>query len=100
MVLRRAMDSILPAEIQWRGDKSNLGPNFCHTLLTFEREHLDEVILRDSQCIEAYVNIIALREAYRRFVSQKSTDEDAMAIWKAVTLALWLKFADLQRTNR
>jgi asparagine synthase (glutamine-hydrolysing) len=90
IVLRRALASILPAEVQWRSSKSNLGPNFEHGLLAYERERLEEMILKDSRTIEKYVNIDFLREAYRRFASGERGD-DALTIWKAVSLGLWLQ---------
>lgn len=94
IVLRRALADILPVEVQWRGSKSNLGPNFEHGLLAYERQRLQEVILKDSGTIEKYVNIDSLREAYHRFESGGRGD-DALTIWKAVSLALWLQHADL-----
>jgi asparagine synthase (glutamine-hydrolysing) len=94
IVLRRALAGILPVEVQWRGSKSNLGPNFEHGLLAYERQRLEEVILKDSEIIEKYVDITLLREAYHRFVSGETTD-DALMIWKAVSLALWLQCTGL-----
>ena len=90
IVLRRALADILPVEVQWRASKSNLGPNFEHGLLAYERQRLEEVILKDSGTIEKYANIDSLREAYRRFASG-GRGEDALTIWKAVSLSLWLQ---------
>jgi asparagine synthase (glutamine-hydrolysing) len=89
IVLRRALEDILPVEVQWRGSKSNLGPNFEHGLLAYERERLEEVILKKSEIIEKYVDITVLRGAYHRFASGKG--DDALTVWKAVSLALWLQ---------
>jgi len=44
---------ILPEEVQWRGAKSNMAPSFDHGLLAFERERLEEVILKDPGVIES-----------------------------------------------
>ena len=68
-MLRRALADILPVEVQWRSSKSNLGPNFEHGLLAYERQRLEQVILKESGTIEKYVNIGSLREAYHRFAS-------------------------------
>ncbi len=81
-ILRRAMTHILPDEIQWRVGKSRLDPNFTRSLLVFERERLEEVLVKNPKVIEKYVDTSALREAYRR--------GDANTIWPAVILALWL----------
>lgn len=92
MVMRRAMASILPVEVQWRGGKSNLGPNFNHALLAFEGERLKEAILKNPKAIEEYIDITALRDAHHRFISREATkDDDVLSIWKAVSLAVWLR---------
>lgn len=87
-VMRRAMTNILPKEVQWRVGKSDLSPNFTRNLLAFEHKLLEEVIVKNPQDIEEYVDISTLRETYYRYVSQPTID-DAEAIWPAVTLAVW-----------
>lgn len=92
MVMRRAMTGILPVDVQWRRNKSNLAPNFDHGLLAFERERLDEVMLKSPEGIEEFVDVTALREAHCRFVSEQATkDEDVDSLWKAMSLSLWLQ---------
>ncbi len=98
MIMRRAMEGILPKEIQWRKGKSNLGPNFNRGLLWFEKKRLDNVIFNDTRVISKYVNKAALQNAYNRYASGKG-DEDAMTVWKTVTLALWLGRIDLGQDN-
>jgi asparagine synthase (glutamine-hydrolysing) len=90
IVLRRALEGILPREVQWRDSKSNLGPNFEHGLRAYERQRLEETILRDPGAIAKYVNVDSLRAAYRRFESGGLGD-DTLMIWKAVSLSLWLQ---------
>jgi asparagine synthase (glutamine-hydrolysing) len=96
MVMRRGLAGILPEDVQWRGGKSNLGPSFTHGFLTFEQERLREVLFDQPELIETYTDITALREAYDRFVARDAYDDDEIAIWRAVTLALWLKKQDLK----
>ena len=97
MVLRRAMAEVLPEKVQWRADKVNFLPNFSHGLLTFERERLDELIIEDPAVITGYVDIPVLRKAYGRLVSQESIEpKKVLAIWRAVSLALWLRHTDQQ----
>lgn len=92
LVMRRAMGGILPAEVQWRGGKSDLSPNFIRGLLTFHREILDGVMAEDSRLLGNFVNIVDVREACRRYLSERS-EEDALTIWKVATLAWWLRRA-------
>ncbi len=97
VIMRRAMAGILPEEVQWRFRKANLSPNFKRRLLDYERGTLDEVILRQPQIIQEYVDVPALRAAYRRYASQPmQTEEDSLIIYGAVILALWLQRSNLR----
>jgi asparagine synthase (glutamine-hydrolysing) len=89
MILRRAMEEVLPKEVQWRDGKSDLSANFNRGLLTADRELVEDVIMKDPQAIEPYVDVAALRQAYARCLS-RPTNRDTMMVWKAVSLALWL----------
>ena len=89
MILRRAMDGILPPEIQWRPGKSNLSANFEKGLLAFERERLDDVILGDSSLIGAFVNLPRVRELYQDY-ARGGGGGRAMDVWSPLTLGLWL----------
>ncbi len=90
VVMRRAMEKILPEEVRWRGGKADLSPNFTRGLLAFERGILEDVILRNPQVILPYVDTSQLREAYKRYLAGTGY-KDALTIWKTVTLALWLR---------
>jgi asparagine synthase (glutamine-hydrolysing) len=94
MVMRRAMENILPKKVQWRGGKMDFSPSLSYGLRSFERETLDQIILRDPSVIESYVDIKSLRQAYERFLSGSGEDvNDLYNIWKCTSLALWLKQA-------
>lgn len=96
VVMRRAMANLLPEKVQWRGGKADLSPMLIFGLLRFNRGWLEEVICENPQVIEKYMNISALREVYRRYVS-RSTEIDTVILWKATALALWLRRTDLAR---
>jgi asparagine synthase (glutamine-hydrolysing) len=90
VIMRRSLASYLPKKVCWRLTKSTLGPNFTRGMLKFARQCLDQVILRDSHIIGEYVDMPTLRQAYHRYASQGSL-ADELAVWRAVTLAKWLK---------
>lgn len=94
-VLRRAMGGILPEKVRWRPDKANLSPNFKRRLLNDDGGLLREVILGQPEVIEEYVDISALRRAYERFVADPMSEVDALAVYSAVVLALWLQRAKI-----
>jgi asparagine synthase (glutamine-hydrolysing) len=90
LVLRGAMEGILPEKVRWRRDKADLGPSFYRGFLLFERERIEDVILRRPGAIEGYVDMPALREAYGIY-SAGGGREEGHAVWRAITLALWLR---------
>jgi asparagine synthase (glutamine-hydrolysing) len=92
VVMRRAMKGILPPQVQWRNGKTDFAPSLVYGLKAFERDQLDEIIIRNPGVIEGYVDISALRRAYKRFIEQPEADSaDLFAIWKCASLALWLQ---------
>jgi asparagine synthase (glutamine-hydrolysing) len=94
-VLRRAMKGILPEKVRWRGGKTDFTPNLFFGLRQHERATLDDLFLTAPDVIEAFVDLPALRESYRRFLAlEKARDlDDVMTIWKVASLAIWLRSA-------
>lgn len=91
-VMRRALDGILPPEVQWRTTKANLSPNFKRNLLVCERNRIEQIIFRQPQLIEPYVDMPALRAAYHRYVAQPMhSEQDAFMVYRSVVLATWLR---------
>jgi asparagine synthase (glutamine-hydrolysing) len=82
-VMRRAMEGILPPEVQWRPGKSNLGPVLTQALHRNGRavEHL----LRDPGAIVPYVDLLALRERWEHF-RRAPSPKDVMPMWVALVL--------------
>jgi len=93
LVLRRAMAGIVPVKVQWRVDKSNFLPNFSHGLLAFEREQLEEIVLKDIEVATDYLDVPAIQELYHRFVLQRDrlSSREVLAMWRAISLVLWLR---------
>ena len=87
---------VLPEEVRWRGGKADFSPNFMRGLLGLDRELVEDVVLRDPSTIEAYVDVAALRDAYGRCAG-RGVRPEALAVWGAVTLALWLRRTKLAR---
>lgn len=93
-ILRRSMEGILPPAVQWRLGKGDLSANFMRRLLGDERDTLERIILRDHSSIESYIDIPALQTAYQNYQENPQTaDDDAVNIFVAVNLALWLEQA-------
>ncbi|MEL7077897.1 MAG: lasso peptide isopeptide bond-forming cyclase [Cyanobacteria bacterium J06648_1] len=92
MVLRRAMENILPVEIQWRGDKSISTPAMIKTLIKYDSELLDQAILSEVEQFSDYVRseqIIKLWEDSK--ATGKFNGNLIEKLWPYLSLALWQK---------
>ena len=94
MIMRRGLANTLPDRICWRGGKTYLGTSFARGLLKFERPVLEAFVLKPPKIIDAYLDTVALRRVYERY-SQQQREEDALTVWKAVTLGRWLQQTEL-----
>ncbi|MEP7219734.1 MAG: asparagine synthase-related protein, partial [Bacteroidota bacterium] len=90
MVLRRGMEGILPKQIQWRVDKSDLGPNFFRGLALHEGDRLERLLAAEPNPLVGYADLPRLRDIMTRYRQHRAGDGEVLALWKAITLALWL----------
>jgi asparagine synthase (glutamine-hydrolysing) len=97
IVMRRALAGILPEKVQWRGGKADLSSNFTDGILNRDRQLLEEVMRDKLGSLENYINLDILQGAYQRLLcdGNKVSDEDSMAVWQAVILALWFDYNQL-----
>ena len=91
VIMRRAMDGIIPKEVQWRKKKSDLSYNFRQSLIKYEKKLLDDVILKNTNLIDNYINTKKLQETYSQYHQYPSGDIDLIYLWEAVILSLWLR---------
>lgn len=95
VVMRRAMADALPLEVRSRVGKSDISPGLIRSLLDFDGRSAHDVILADAPLINRYVDVSAVHSAYDRYVSDGSQNH-AMKVWWAATLATWLRTADVR----
>lgn len=88
LIMRRAMDGIIPIEVQWLNRKTKLSHNFNQSLIKYEKELLDKTI-RKSNIIEDYVNTKKLHEIYNQY--QTGNVKDLIYLWDATILSIWLQ---------
>lgn len=88
IVLRRAMENILPKEIQWRPKKSSMAPVFTRNLRLLEKEHLKEILFDNSSVIEKYVNLEKIQIKYYQFMDKEPIN--VTNLWKVVNLWYFL----------
>lgn len=89
-VMRRAMEGILPPEIQWRLDKANLHPGWVAAYRANEDGRIANLLERAGPELEAYLDVGRLRSLYERFLAGDIDTPAEMALWRGLSLALWL----------
>jgi len=89
-VLRDAMDGLVPDEVRWRADKTNMHPCFVHGLLVLDKELLEETITDGLDLLIPYADLAFIRSLYEQVV-QKPTEEvstpEITTLWRAVAMA-------------
>jgi asparagine synthase (glutamine-hydrolysing) len=91
-LLRRAMDGILPATVQWRRDKIDFSSEVRLGLVRHHRDVLAEISRGDSP-IGAYIDIGRLRAAISRLIERPASADstELFIIWRSAFLSYWLR---------
>lgn len=90
-ILRIAMKDILPPEIAWRYDKTDLTQSYKRNLF-FEKNIIKKIIYHDNKLIKNYVNIKKLQYLYENY---ESVGTQVYDLWKVVVLYLWLEYSNI-----
>jgi asparagine synthase (glutamine-hydrolysing) len=93
-ILRMAMQDIIPPEVQWNPEKSDLTPIFARNLLLYEEELLKTIILQDNEILKEFVDIEKLKQMFKEYYTEKS-NYDPFDIWIAVLIFLWLEYSEI-----
>jgi asparagine synthase (glutamine-hydrolysing) len=94
VVMRRAMENVLPYEVAWRRDKTDFTANFLDGL-SRERERLRELVFGDAKFLNHYFDTSALKTSYEDFDSRVSGDDSiearstARMLWDVAALISW-----------
>ncbi|MBZ2166322.1 lasso peptide isopeptide bond-forming cyclase [Methanobacterium spitsbergense] len=96
IIMRRAMQDILPKEVQWRHSKAEFSSFFESNLLRFEKDRLDKLIFNneDDFLLDHYVDLKKVQNIYKNY-QNGSSGNDPRDIWNVITLAKWLKYTKL-----
>lgn len=90
-VLRNAMEGVLPEKVRLRTDKHDFATHLRQSLLRFDRDVIDEAILKRPDLILPYCNLAELRADWSDFRMTGELDGLAlMRLWRAVMLSRWL----------
>jgi asparagine synthase (glutamine-hydrolysing) len=86
---RRAMEGILPREIQWRNRKSDLNLAFDQTLRRHGQEDLEAAIVRMPPSAQPYFDLTALNEHYRLYMG--GDVNQAVLMWTVACFVRWIE---------
>lgn len=89
MILRRAMEGILPPEVQWRRRKAGLSHNFKRVLFAYELETLEAIAMGKVEPLNQYIDLPQLRRILKEYESGNA--DQGIFVWRTVSLAVWLK---------
>jgi asparagine synthase (glutamine-hydrolysing) len=96
-ILRRAMTGILPPEVQWRTTKGNLSAGVNLKLKEYEKDTLDDVIVRSPWAIQDFVDIPRTRAVYQRYLRDPfQCADDVFTLMLVTNLSLWLRTSGLR----
>ena len=102
-VMRRAMQGLLPPEVQWRTGKTNFSPQLVYGLRELEGDKIERTLQRwdgAASAVEGFIEPALLRELWVSLQSEtpgaSSSDEaatKALALGRVMSLGLWLEGA-------
>jgi len=94
-ILRQAMEAILPPEVQWRPEKSNIGHAFKHCLLKHGQGVMERACATAGARLRPYVCAQRL-EALRGGLLAGAGDAEMLFRWQMANLSLWLEKTRIQ----
>jgi asparagine synthase (glutamine-hydrolysing) len=90
LILRQAVQGILPDTLRLRGQKTVFSPHILHHMRTTDKGLVERVLQAPPQAIQHYLDVAVLRHVYAHF-QQTPSLADALLLSRAVKLALWLE---------
>jgi asparagine synthase (glutamine-hydrolysing) len=88
--MRRAMEGILPTGIQWRTGKAGLHPGWASAWRSTQDGTIEAMLANPSPAMRRYLDPVRVLELHRRFLREETDRDEGLALWRALSLALWL----------
>ena len=90
MILRRALEPKLPAEVIWRKDKDSLMWEFNRLILKERADYFYQITLDEQENLKPYVNMPKLLKFWQDY-QIRGDEKNAESLWNGVALAMWLR---------
>ncbi|MDX8477192.1 lasso peptide isopeptide bond-forming cyclase [Mesorhizobium sp. VK24D] len=93
LVLRRAMEGVLPPAVQWRRDKIDFTAILVKGMLRNHRDLMDKMLVSEGDRIAPYVDLGEVNAAYARLLNKPDEAAllDVQYVWRSISLSLWLR---------
>ena len=90
----RSMQGYLPASIQWRPGKTSLYAGWRRAWTTTQNGRIDTLLEAPAPAVSRYLDAARVLDLHRRFLAGGTDDREGAALWRALSLALWLSSRD------
>lgn len=92
LILRRAMEGILPKAIQWRASKFDFTPHIAMGLISHHSQLIKSIINNDANGLGDYINLGQVRKdfEYIKQTGYRANGAAVQRVWKAAVLSAWL----------
>jgi asparagine synthase (glutamine-hydrolysing) len=90
LILRRAMEPCLPADVVWRKDKDSLMWEMNRLVLKARAEYFYQLTLDEETSLKPYVETAKLMSYWQEYLTE-GDETHASLIWSGIALALWLR---------
>ncbi|WP_155913917.1 asparagine synthase-related protein [Asticcacaulis sp. AC466] len=93
LILRQAMEGILPSKIQWRTGKFDFAPHVGIGIFKHHVPMLEDIISRNADEVGEYINLDIVRPILKEGKRNvRSLDGKSIQIlWRTAALSLWLR---------
>ncbi len=102
LILRRAMEGVLPPSIQWRASKFDFTPHIADGIIRQHADLIESLINQDANILGQYMNLWQIRKdfEYIRRAHFRAKGGAVQRVWKAAVLASWLGQTSLATTGK
>jgi asparagine synthase (glutamine-hydrolysing) len=90
IILRRALESELPADVCWRKDKDSLMWEVNRLVLRERAEYLYQTTLDEQASLQPYIDLPKLMKFWQEYLTL-GEEKQAVLIWSGIALAMWLR---------
>ena len=91
LIIRRALEGVLPQEVQWRTSKNNFAEELRRGLRVYEKARLEALVVEETLPVKSYVNKTNLASFIEKTLGDAPHNEcHAHEVLRAVCLQVWL----------